>query len=747
MALPEAVTLQPLQAPRAQAAGVTASLRNPAGRSRNYTTGTAAGFLLAYPFVDSFAWFVSPSIDDPVVVRLSESLGGVFVDARIEITYLPMVDHPLGELHGIGTELDPGTLLYTGTIASRRESGALITYEIETLVAQLNRVPATIPVQLLPGDGGMPTPLTPTAALEAILQAYGIPHQPVPPLLIRAAGVDLELDLAAFVYQPEPENPITVLELLEQFLQPFRGYATRASNDNELQVTAPYWATPRVSIDTVTIEHDDEPYVSDELPWPADLGDEWPVLRITLSAEPLDETPEWEVPLTPNVEAMRDRVVQGILYRIRATYDPSTRTIAILAAFLGPAWPTDEFTITTTRRGDLERLQLYDHDLGLHTETYESSDGVVNAAEVTIQGWTFEEGQPLLALAGVLLRAGASSWSMWYGTLNLPAKATPADLSDGAAIELLNETPPAAGLVSKAFGQNPHVRREVLWSIDEAATIQPGSSITIDYTLNIDCTYHGADGLADLATQQITGVVTVPQNGQQVTVWSGEYARHASETSIGERGRGRVLAEYRSTDRSILVTVEHQPYGHGWYSPAFLSVAEVFYMHAIEVLVLGSGRIWTRDPNATVVRFGYTQADRDAVPGLGESQARYQLREDRLHLGWFDVDAASALAIARGRVEHGYNPRREYRLTIEPNAILAAGYRLPPPRVGTAALLPGGILGTMTEGTYQEAHTPASSRSLVDATITAEEILAAPRAARRHYGRAKYGLSRYQLED
>src|SRR5690554_5972780 len=141
MAYPLPVTQQPLQPPASRPLLAVGLLRDAAGSSRNYTSGTAVGALLRYVGLDSYAWWVDPDLSAPVRVHLSESLSGVFADAQIEVTHLPVdaATVEVGDLRSIDTDIVPDVPWYTWRVASRSDQAGLVTLTGETLMSRLAR--------------------------------------------------------------------------------------------------------------------------------------------------------------------------------------------------------------------------------------------------------------------------------------------------------------------------------------------------------------------------------------------------------------------------------------------------------------------------------------------------------------------------------------------------------------------------------------------------------------------------------
>src|SRR5690606_16756923 len=101
----------------------------------------AAGSLLRYPGLDSYAWWTDPDLSAPVRVHLSESLTGVFADAQIEVTHLPVdaATVEVGDLRSIDTDINPDVPWYTWRVSSRVDSAGLVSLSGETLLGRLAR--------------------------------------------------------------------------------------------------------------------------------------------------------------------------------------------------------------------------------------------------------------------------------------------------------------------------------------------------------------------------------------------------------------------------------------------------------------------------------------------------------------------------------------------------------------------------------------------------------------------------------
>lgn len=631
MALPPELNLEPRPSLTEQPTQARADLLAYAGWSGSYGQGHASGTRLTYTTLTAFVWWTSPRIDDPVRVHLSEALQGIFVDARLELSFFGNIDLPLGSSYRIGDELSPGEDLYNFAVASRSESGGLVTYHGETLLSRLNRVIPDGTLVLIAGAGDVPDPLTPSIALERVLDHFGIPHGPVPDLLIRTPDGTLELHMPAFVFETRAEENANLLQLLEEFLAPFAGYRIRATAGNELDIAAPAWA------------------------------------------------------------------------------DPLAETLVLTQADLAP-----------------------------EGEATQSTEDIVNACTVTVQGFVFLEDQPIMQPVSLIVRGGSSTRRRTLGSpWSVGASTGPTDPSDGF-LSILNVSLPRRTDVASHNGGNPLEWRSAVWPLADGVTSQPGQPITVDIELRV----HRRTNDVDDGLQTINATAELPTDGSTVDIWQGMYAHaHVNPRGDGgERGRGHIRARWDAAQfdgrGGVVVDVGHQPFGNTW-----TIVGNWWQVFAVEVLLNGTGTVWTRNPERTVVRFGYQQSDRDALPGLGESQELYELRPQELDMGWFDISEEDALAIARAVVEENYNPKLVHHLRVVPNG--PTGYRARPWHLGRAVQLPDGSIGRAVSWSYDEAHTPASSSSWVQLQVEVPNPLTGERARRHHYGRAKYRVSRY----
>lgn len=715
----------PVETPPARPLDASARVGVPAISSHHYFSGSVSGARLSYVDLASFAWWSTPTLDAPVRLRLHESLrdADVFPDPTLEAAFLPMVDLPLGSMYRIGDELASPDL-YEFRIASKGEGGGLISYTGESLLADLDRERPAASLVVIPGAGDVPDPLTPREALLRFLDYYGVPYTgPVPEFYLRVPDGVAVPHLNAFVVRPDPERPASIYEYLGRFFRPFSGYTFRANEDNVLEISPPTWLElqgvtlrlRRLSAFGITILLEAE----DVKPWP--WGDRRPEIRIVWGVFGAGQTVH-ELTLDPDTPALVTRDLTDA--EITIEWDTEAGMIeAEIANYEGDSW----FAVGIRARPEQVEgrtfAQLTQADMGIEETVVRDLDTVINRATMTVRPWSFEKEAQIMEPAAALLRSPEAVPDGVYPPRTIGPATEPSDEPLDRKILFNRE-----GLEAIAF-----------WPVAEDVVIQPGSPVKI--SLEIEewrdewgpfLVYAGAE-LVHTASVDFE----LPPNGERYEIHELNYPKYGIG---GTSARGFLYARWLTGESpGVQFEIIHQPAMSGWT----ITEGQKYFLYGVLAKLNGTGIAFTESGEAFTVSFGYTEREQASVPGLGDSVTRFGEREARLDLGIFDLDPATALSVVRSVVEAEYNPKLIHTLEIVPSPG-ADGYKLRPWHVGRTVRLVTGEYGTLRAYDYNESHAPGSSSSRLSAEIEVESRLAAEKAARRHYGRAKYRASHYQ---
>lgn len=741
MAYPLPVTPQALQPPASRPLLAVGLLRNAAGSSRNYTSGIATGALLRYTGLDSFAWWVDPDLSAPVRVHLSESLTGVFADAQIEVTHLPVdaATVEVGDLRSIDTDLAPDVPWYTWRVNSRADQGGLVTLTGETLLGRLARTHPREALIIVAGQDGVPAQLDLREALRRFLAYYGVPFNPdLPPFFLRAGDEVVVPTPPAFAIQPNQESPESILDWLDKFFAPFRGYAFRADGDDRLVVTPPAW------VDTMGLR-----------------------LAVYRRRQPLDRVPArdvarapWSTARAPVVEwsgQVDGAPVSGSLPDPLVFNGLDVVTIAGVdvrltwssAGVQAMVWPISNpdlslgslYSITfvfrpATAAGDGETVTLLPADLAPDATVTVDAERVVNQAVVRVQAIDWQAGQQVMQAAALVLRspqqlmAGAFGNNIPYGPMS-DALATPSGF-----LELAN-----SAAQSGAW----------FWPADGAVVMQPGGQINVAFEVEEwaeQWRMPSAPHAAAASVNSYSDSAALPASGVEVKLFDFQFPAQTSVPSY--TARGSVYGRWRGgSEPGIEVRVGNSPrfaeWGFLWEG---IGGQTVYFLWGFILKLNGTGTTFTTGAT-TVHRFGYAQdagsweggAD---VPGLSESQAAYPSRSLEVTLP-YPVSEADALAIARGIVEENLHPRAVHQLTLVPSA--ARGWPLTPADLGRVVDVPSlGLQGRLITISYDEAHAPMGSTSTVLVELEETGAIPGARTLVRTYAAAQYGRTTYQEE-
>lgn len=746
MAYPLPVTPQALIPPASRPLLAIGLLRDAAGSSRNYTSGVAQGALLRYVGLDSYAWWLDPDLSAPVRVHLSESLTGVFADAQIEVTHLPVdaATVELGDLRSIDTDITPEVPWYTWRVSSRADQTGLVTLTGETLLGRLARTRPREALILVAGQDGVPDPLDLRECLRRFLDYYGVPYDPnLPPFFLRAGNDNVVPTPPAFVIQPNQESPESLLEWLDRFFAPFRGYGFRADADDRLVVTPPAWvATMGLRLTLYRQQHlvffyQERDTTSVPWAWAEPPTVTWAAsVNGAPSSGALSDPLELDTPVDINLGELTIRVEWTSAGNITATRHP-------LPDPLEWPFPTLTYSFTATYRpdeADTEPLQLLPVDLAPEAVVTIDAERVVNQATVRVQAIDWQTGQQVMQAAALVLRSPQQLMAGVFGN-NVPY---------GPMVEE-PETPDGFLELANAVAQSG----TWFWPVDAGVVMQPGGQINVAYEVEEWAEQWRTPSGPHAAAAQVntySDTAALPASGIEVKLFDFQFPRQTSNFAPGPYGaRGSVYGRWVSGDTpGIQLRVGNSPrfaeFGFLWEG---IGGQTVYFLWGFVLKLNGTGTTFTTG-DTSVHRFGYTQEDGTweggaDVPALSESQAAYPSRSLEVTLP-YPVDEAEAIAIARGIVEENLHPRAVHQLTLVPS--VQRGWPLTPEHVGRVVDVPSvGMQGRLISISYDEAHTPSGSLSTVQVELEETGVIPNTRAHVRTYAAGAYGRSTYQPED
>lgn len=735
MAYPLPVTPQPLVPPASRPLLAVGLLRDAAGSSRNYTSGTASGALLRYVGLDSYAWWLDPDLSAPVRVHLSESLTGVFADAQIEVTHLPVdaATVEVGDLRSIDTDLAPEVPWYTWRVNSRADQAGLVTLTGETLLGRLARTHPREALILIAGQDGVPNPLDLRECLRRFLQYYQVPFvDDLPAFSLRTGDSILTLTVPAFVIQPNQESPESLLDWIERFFAPFRGYGFRADSQDRLVVTPPAWVDTmglRLTVHRRRQPLDREPVRSAvRAPWSTTRA---PTVEWSGQVDGVPVAGSLPAPLT--LGGLEVVTIGGV--DVRVTWDPGLVQVMV--------WPTPDFNVTTGSlynvtfvfrpEGGAGALALLPVDLAPDATVTIDAERVVNQAVVRVQAIDWQAAQQVMQAAALVLRsptqlmAGLFGSNPEYGPMS-DALATPAGF-----LELAN----AAAQSGTWF-----------WPADAAVVMQPGGNITVAFEVEEwaeQWRTPSAPHEAAAGVNTWSGTAILPASGVEVKLFDFQFPRQTGFMA-GEYGAiGTVYGRWRGgAEPGIEVRVGNSRFAEWGFLWEGIGGQTVYFLWGAIVKLNGTGVTFTT--GATEVhRFGFAPGDADSLPALTDSQAAYPARSLDVTLP-YPLTAAEGLAVARGIVEENLHPRAVHQLTLAPSA--ARGWPLTPADLGRVVNVPSlGLQGRLISINYDEAHAPMGSTSTVLVELEETGVIPGARTTVRAFGAAQYGRSTYQLED
>lgn len=686
-----------------------------------------------------------PALDAPVTLYMGETLHGVFADPGIDVAYFENVDMSVGQLHALGDQLS-SEAWYRFAIRDRSRSRGLISYVGETLMARLARMRPRESLILVAGEGGVPDPLLLQECLARFLAFYGVPHDPsIPPFFLRTSDGIVTPTADAFVIQPNQERPESIFEWLERFFGPFRGYTWRADEQDRLVVKPPAWG--EVLGVRLHLHYRDPLAVftspkSVTVPWP------WPGrapnVAWAYTSGGVVTTGETGA-LT--VDTQDEVTVAPHTFEVTWASAGNLKVELTAPLFLPMGPPYDAVFIARPTGGDSGggvSLTLTNTDLGPDEIETSTADSVINQAVVPVRRRTFSADQALMQPAVLIqkspeqLMAGAFGSNPPFGPMAWDPD-TP-----GGYIELANEAAQGGTW---------------FWPVDPGVVIQPGGDVAVSFEVDEWAEQWRSPGSTPYAAASqvntFNSSAVLPTNGSEVKLFDFQFPRQTSNFAPSPYGAtGTVWARWRAGEEpGIEIRISNARFVEFGFLWEGIGGQTVYFLWGYEVRLNGTGTTWTVG-DLEVHRFGFsrdlagTWEGGAALPGLAQSQALFPNRVYEAPELPYEVDPATALAIARGIVEENHVPKVVYQLPIVPSR--ADGWAYHPRLLGDAASVSAlGVRGRITAHAYHEAHSPGGSTSDLTIDVEVTQALAGTPASPsgRRFGRGYYGVSHYQQED
>ena len=627
-----------------------AKVAPPAYRSFSHVSGRVSSGRLRYEDIYAFAWWRGGDPEAPVRLELSEELGGLFTETRVQADYLPSVARAFGADLTLSAEGRPEETLYHAQVR-RLETRELVSIGGETMLTKLQDLePETLRVK---------GPFTPKTALETMLKAWQgeapwLEWERVPELFTYAPnGVSVPSIGALLLEQPTDlsTTKTSAYGWLTRFFSLFADYIFRVNQAGRLEVKGP-------SLEgDVVLGTSDAPFE---------------LLSTLYHFEPEDDSDAARNQAQEESNTPRARHTFGWGARqvrlFADVYEPDGRyvieyTDVTLAAGEENRYTTPEgYSIVFALSEETFHVELIDTDIGVtycirgHVEIVESAeaepkrltprdvgfdlrettdiDGVVNRCSVTSQGFEFVFEQELLEPSYVLFRDDDS-------------------VLDGTYTEPDEEE-----------------RKKItsVWSAPESTII---GSDTLRAAINIEA-YSRDGNVKNFGLEKVLDV-NVP-----VRVFV-ERQTGAVNTSL-ELG-----FSLRFTGSEVHI------YGASWTgSSGFNDFEPTAYI----VKLNAAGEKFAPRKDGKV----FQQADESGGSPFG-------IKHERIDAGPFPLSNEVASAIAQRRVTEAKEPKTVAEFEQSP--------RLPvlPDDLGSVIELPDGRRGIVTSFSYAEAHTPQGSLS------------------------------------
>jgi len=685
--------------------------------SYNHFYGSAGGYSVYYPDLNSYTWFEAARLNDPVRVHLGESLGGRFVDSDISFTYLSVAPLEVGDTHFIGAEITPNEPLRTFWITTKAEEAGLITYGGATLLSRLH---STVAPEVV--ENG---PFTPQEALEKILTSWRdaghdwLVWEPIPSIGIRVeSGIYIPTINALALFQDKDLaiEQKTMRQWLEEFIAPFSDYYFRVTSAGKLQlvrlgegyetggVLSKDWGVSGNASDTftssatsLTINLTPRIYRYETLvlaPTPASItvlndgvavsntftgtGTDGNAYDLTVEAT-LDAAGNGTIAVTSfklnGVEVTREAVG----YRVDWTASPTDRVLKVL----GNDDLTPEETLTTL------------------------TDEIVNICKVTSKGYDFVSTTDILEPA-----CGIMNVQWWCGGGQQLLSPTPSTVCPTGRYNL------GTGTTSWQERATRYVVLPEVWKV-AANTLVGGT--TIDVSTQVHWYFDRCGDTAPqgyYTSQTVTGTAQI-NNGD----WQLVGNAYLDPSAWGDLNAYVYVQSVFDADGTF----------QGFRVKLGLRMGDLQSVWAFGVQLNADGTSFSERQENIVAVYGEATED----PGVGGSQQVYGRRIREIDMGWFPVSYDDALSIAQAVVTNNYNPKREYTLELMPP------YTALKPDDIAAPVKFKDIEGVLWAWKYTEIHSAATSRSRMEITVRETSHVLSDVLDETAYGDAVYTVSKY----
>ncbi|MBF6595813.1 MAG: hypothetical protein IVW51_15420 [Thermaceae bacterium] len=663
---------------------------------------------------------LGPAQIDRVRLSISKQASNVgrtgaiqFADYAISLTTTPDVVLPVGSLQKIGHALDPATPAIAWYVRKVSETGGLLTYTGETVLARMSRE--------RPSDFAQPGPFTGKTALEYILTQWAAQYpwllwDPIPEFYLSGdSQMPTFPGLLLINGTPGSLTPVpfsqkkTMRQWLEDYFRVFEGYTFQATANGSLEVVPPPWldATPR----TVLATND---FIS------LATGEDSSSIRnlATVTSQGL------EFPTG-------DTLVQLEAY----TYPGTGPGGAIVMAH--PVKPLTTITVhdvsaTLTNPGVVYTPgvdYLFYIGNGLENSQIQRIPGGAIGAAATIKvDYTYVSPLPEVmtpsgfALWGEILGV-FHPWGPKLADLTLDYKPLGPIRSDGSYGDSPILPMPASG---QLVAYSPSK-----WAL-QANIIVFGGSLTIKWNIR-DWLSQWQTG--DIGPYNNAGQGALPMDSAWHLLGNTTFTAPGVDNFSPQQAKMFLYAQWDDGSKDDIPGIWLR--AEVWLADQKIAapLATGLWVHGIWVQLNGTGSKLQKSNRSYIGR--YAENDIDLL-GVVESRNTYGPVEEPFDTGLLSIPDNALLArIARSKVAERLNPARIVEGEIAPP------WRVTADSIGREYQLPSGELGILEQWSYNEAHATQSSQATLVARFRVTKPLLANQTKSSALGLAAYGDGYY----